>query len=97
MRREKKSKAGTIIVVLILITLVLVAVMCYIFVLKPSINGYVVNKQVQAQDATLNTILYQIQQQGYAQIGDTQGNTITLIPYVPQAQVQQVQANAQAE
>jgi hypothetical protein len=99
MRGERKSRFGAIIVTLILIILVLISFIGYIFVLKPSMNGYVVNKQIQAKnqakDEVLNTILYQIQQQGYTQISDVQGNTIILVPYNPQTQVQQIRADIQ--
>jgi len=93
MRRERKNRTGTIMIVLIVIILILLSVILYSFVLKPSINGYVINKQIQAKDATLNTILLQIQQQGFAQISDTEGNTVVLVPY----NVQQVQADVQGE
>ena len=88
-----KGNRTRIIIILIVIILVLLSVILYSFVLKPSINGYIVNKQIEVKDATLNTILYQIQQQGYAQISDTEGNTIVLVPY----NVQQMQADAQSQ
>jgi len=83
----KTNRTKLIIVVLIIVILILLSVILYSFVLKPWINGYVINKQIQAKDATLNAILYQIQQQGYTQIADSEGNTITLVPYnIQQAQ-----------
>jgi len=89
----KKSRSGLVIIILIIIVLILLGIILYSFVIKPSISGYVLNKQIEAKDATLNTILLQIQQQGYAQISDNQGNTIILVPYnVQQVEVPEAQA-----
>jgi len=74
---------------LIIIILILLAVIAYLFVIRPSISGYIVQKQIEAKDMTLNTLLIQIQQQGYAQITDTEGNAIILVPYNAQQAQQQ--------
>lgn len=58
--------------------------MMYAFLIKPGIDGYVVNKQLDAKDIVLSAMLAQIEQQGYTQISDAEGNTIVLIPYVPE-------------
>lgn len=69
---------------MIAVILVLVAIMMYAFLIKPGIDGYVVNKQLDAKDIVLSAMLAQIEQQGYTQISDAEGNTIVLIPYVPE-------------
>jgi hypothetical protein len=68
------------------IVIILLAVaLVYAFALKPAFNGYVVEKQVEAQDIVLNALLSQLYQNGYIQIpiGD---EVLTLVPYQPQQQ-----------
>jgi len=78
----------TFFIITLLVALVLILVVAYILLIKPSFNGYVVKKQIEAKDITLLNILNQVQQQGYAQI--TYGNqTLVLIPYNPQQQTNQ--------
>lgn len=77
------DKYRKLFVITLLVALVLIVIITYMFLLKPSFNGYVIKKQVEARDITLLTILNQIQQQGYAQI--TFGNqTLVLVPYNPE-------------
>ncbi len=72
--------------VTLVILLVLVVVLTYFLFIKPKLQGYVVNKQIEGKDLTLITILNQVQQQGYAQIA--YGNqTLILVPYNPNQQV----------
>lgn len=81
----------TLFIITMLVALVLVVIVAYILLIKPSFNGYVIKKQIEAKDLTLLNILNQVQQQGYAQI--TYGNqTLVLVPYAPQeGQAQQSQ------
>lgn len=39
--------------------------------------------QSQTKDMVLGAIIYQIQQQGYVEIIDINGNKLVLIPYIP--------------
>ena len=97
----RENRIGKVMIILIVIILVLLSVILYSFVLKPSINGYVVNKQIdsynQGVNDALNTLLLQLQQQGYAQISNAEGNSINLILPESCNQIQQVQADAQAQ
>jgi len=74
------NKAGKIIAILIIIILILLGFIAYMFLIKPAFNSYVIKKQIEAKDIVLGTLLLQIQQRGYAQITDNQGNIIILVP-----------------
>ncbi len=78
-----KDKRATIIIsVLLVIIVLLVGFILYSFLIKPQINGYVVEKQIEAQDMVFLGILSQVQQNGYVQIA--YGNqSLILVPYVP--------------
>ena len=80
MTSEKPSRVGLVIVILLLIIVVLFGVIAYSFWIKPSIDGYIVQKQVEAKDIVLAAILAQLQQQGYVQISDKDGKSIVLVP-----------------
>ena len=68
------------ILVLIAIIIILLGIVTYIVFVKPSLNGYIVNKQLEAKDIVLNSLLMQIQQRGYAEI--VFGNqSLILVPY----------------
>lgn len=76
---QRKNNNGKLIVVLIFIILVLVGVVLYMTALKPAVQGYVVEKQIFAQNMVVDAILTQVQQQNYIQLIDGEGNTIDLI------------------
>ena len=81
--REERNPYRTLFIFTLIVALVLILVVVYIFLIKPTIQGYVVNKQVEATDFIIGTILNQVQQQGFVQL--TYGNqTMVLIPYNPQ-------------
>lgn len=73
------NRQGIIIILLVAIILVLLGVIAYSYLLKPAINGYIVEKQTEAKDVVLSTLLAQVEQQGYAQIFDKSGNSIILV------------------
>jgi uncharacterized protein (UPF0333 family) len=75
-----KNRTGKIIVILVLVIIILLGILAYFFVIKPSINGYVIKTQNEAKDVVLSSILYQIQQQGFVTITDQAGNSIILAP-----------------
>lgn len=77
----QKDKNRLIISVLIIIILVLLGIILYSFVVKPSLNGYVIQKQLEAQDITLNTLVSQVQQKGYAEIFIGNNQSLILVPY----------------
>ncbi len=78
--KKGKIKYTKFTIVLIIIVLILISFILFNFVIKSKIDNYILNKQLEAKDATLNSILMQINQRGYAQITDTQGNVINLAP-----------------
>ncbi|MEX2017571.1 MAG: hypothetical protein WD876_03800 [Candidatus Pacearchaeota archaeon] len=81
-----------IIIVLAVFVVLLAFVVLYAFVLAPAIQGYSVQRQTEGVQIAVNTILAQIQQQGYVVISVGEGQSLVLIPYVPpQEQVQQPQ------
>jgi len=80
MNMERKNPAGKIVLALVLIIAVLLAVILYMVWAKPAINGYVIEKQIEAKDIVLSSILAQLQQEGYVTIADQEGNSIVLVP-----------------
>lgn len=75
----------TLFIFTLMVLLVLVAVAVYIFAIKPTIQGYIVNRQVEAGDYIIGTIINQVQQQGYVQLS-YMNRTVILIPYQQPAQ-----------
>lgn len=79
MRQDKNS---IVIGVLVLLVIILSVLVIYAFVLKPVITGYVVGKQVEAQEIVVNNILLQLQQNGYVEIS-VGNDSLILVPYQP--------------
>ena len=69
----------------LVVALVLILVVAYVMFIKPAINGYVIQKQIEAKDITLLSIVSQIQQQGFAQI-NLGNQTLVLVPVNPNQQ-----------
>jgi hypothetical protein len=82
---NKEERRGLVIKVLLAIIVILVLFIIFIFVVRPSFNNYVYNKQIAAQAIVLNNILYQLQQQGYVQLPVGENQTLILVPYKPSA------------
>ncbi len=57
----KDVKFKVAIGVIVILTLALLTVV----VIAPSFQGYVINKQIESQQAAVNTIIQQVNQQGY--------------------------------
>lgn len=75
---------------LVLVIVILVAVVVFSFWIKPTFDGYVVQKQVDAQALVYQDIINQIQQNGFFQM--RAGNqTLLLAPFNPQQGQQPVQ------
>ncbi len=81
MKNSGMNTQGKIIVALIFVVVVLLGFILYTFALKPQINGYVINKQVEAQTILLSNLIQQIQQYGYVQIPVGEDQVLTLVPY----------------
>ncbi len=72
-----------------IIIVVLILVLVYVLLVGPKIQGYVVQKQVDAQQSAVQAIVQIVNQQGYVVLG--QGNdSVVLVKYNPE------QANNQA-
>jgi len=83
MRDGERSKQGLIIKILIAIIVLLALVLLYFFVVKPSVDSYVLNKQIEAQQLVFANMIAQLQSTGAYQLAI--GNqTLVLIPYNPQ-------------
>ncbi|MEN7982652.1 MAG: hypothetical protein ABFQ65_04345 [Nanoarchaeota archaeon] len=83
------NKQGKLIAIMAVVIIVLAIAVVYSFALRPAFNGYVVEKQMEAQDIVLNALLSQLQQNGYIQIpfGD---EVLTLVPYQPPVEQQEI-------
>jgi len=83
------------IAVIVLLALVIV----YFFVAQPQIQGYVVKKQVEAQQiavqTTIQTIMNLVKQQGYVQLG--QGNESMILMQIKPEQLNQLVTANQAK
>lgn len=69
--------------VLVAIIIILAVVVIYALIIRPAFNGYVTNLQNQGANQgvvyTINTILSQVQQNGYTQIPAGNNQTLTLM------------------
>jgi type II secretory pathway pseudopilin PulG len=79
--RERRD--NRLIVILIVIILLLAGFLLYILVIQPKFNGYVVEKQVDAQRQVISALIQSVNQNGFVQITDASGNTIVLVPAQP--------------
>lgn len=84
--REMKSMGNSgknknrLVAVMAFVIVIMAAVLVYSFALEPTFNGYVVSKQIEAQDIVLSSLISQIQQNGYVQIPVGE-EVLTLVPY----------------
>lgn len=93
MYEESADKGKWVVRGLVIAVIVLLALVIYAFIIAPSINAYVVQKQLEVKDYVLTTMLSQIEKQGYTEI--VNGNdTIILVPYNPQNTGSNLQANS---
>ena len=67
----------------VLLLLLFVGVFVYAMFIKPSIQGYVIQKQLEASNFVLTGIIDQVQKQGYVEIRVGDEQSLILIPYVP--------------
>jgi len=72
----------------VLLILILACALAYVALIKPKVQGYVINKQVEAQGIVVKAIMNQVNAQGYVQLFDG-NNSIILVKYVPPADQQQ--------
>lgn len=62
------------------IIILLVLILAYVLFIGPSINGYLVLKQIEAQKVAVNTIIGIVEQQGYVVLGE-ENKSIILVKY----------------
>jgi len=75
--RDKKMVIATIAIVVLALALI------YVLLIEPKIQGYVVQKQVNAQEVTVQAIVQIVNQQGYVVLG--QGNdSVVLVKSNPE-------------
>jgi len=75
-------KLRTYLKISITIIIVLLLVIVYFLIARPQLQGYVIRKQIEAQQTAIQTILQIVQQQGYIQIGQG-NNSVILVPFNP--------------
>ena len=78
------NKYRTFFVATLLVAIVLIGVLVYMVFLKPTIQGYAVEKQVEGANFAVSNIISQIQQQGFAQISLGDNQSLFLAPFDPQ-------------
>ena len=62
------NRTNILIAILVAVIVVLALIMVYVFVIKPQISGYNVEKQTEGVQIAINYILAQLQQNGFLQI-----------------------------
>jgi len=86
------NKSNIVMTIMVLVIVVLAAIVLYTLVVKPKLSGYVVQKQTEGVQIAVNSILLQVQQNGFVQIPLNENQTLYLAPFDPQALQQQQQA-----
>ena len=84
-----KTKRDILVIALVVVVVLLIGFISYTFLIQPAINSQVIgwaNKGYsQAQIDMINSMLSQIQKNGYVLLPTGNGNqTIALVPYQPQ-------------
>ncbi len=77
----KKDKRDVLILVLAITVILLLGIIGYVFLIRPAINGLVIQGYNQAQVDLINTILAQVQTNGFVQIPTGEDQSIILVPY----------------
>ena len=81
------DKSKVVIIVLAILVVVLAIVVLYSFVIQQAIQGYNVQRQTEGMQIAVNSILLQLQQQGFVQIPMGEGQQpLVLVPYTPPQQ-----------
>jgi hypothetical protein len=76
----QKISDQTLIRTLSVVILILLAVVVYSYAVKPAINAFVIEKQIEARDMTLEYLISSVETNGYVEL--TKGNeTLILVPY----------------
>jgi len=73
--RDRRLTIAVVIIVLLALALV------YLLFISPGINGYIVKKQIDAQQIAVDAIVQIVDQQGYVALTDSNNNSVVLIKY----------------
>ena len=74
------------ITILVILVVLLAAVLVYLFVVQPAIQGYNIQRQSEGVQIAVSAILTQLQQQGFVQIPLGENQTLILVQWTPQQQ-----------
>ncbi|OYT36476.1 hypothetical protein B6U91_01165 [Candidatus Pacearchaeota archaeon ex4484_71] len=77
--RSNKDKKSVAIWILSILVILLVLTMVFFFVVKPKINKYVFNKQIEAQSYVFADMINQLQNKGFYQV-QIGNQTLVLVP-----------------
>lgn len=89
------DRRNTLMLVLVLVIVVLAGILIFTLLVRPAISGYSIEKQQEGVQIAVNSILLQLQQQGFVQI-PIGNQTLILVPYQPQqTEPQQTQTSGQ--
>jgi len=77
--RGSSRDQSKLVIIMAAVIIVLALLVVYSLALKPAFNGYVVEKQTEAQYMVVNTLLGQLDQSGYIQIPISEDEAITLV------------------
>ena len=77
---KQNQKNVAIISTLIAIIAVLLIVLLFVLIVQPKFNAYVVNKQFEAQQMVVASMINSLNTQGYVIITDANGQSIVLVP-----------------
>ena len=83
-----KDKKARVMAILVGVIVILVLVLLYFFVVRPSMDNFVLNKQIEGVNFAYADVVNQIQSQGYfaLPLGQNEAGedqTLVLVPYVP--------------
>ncbi len=78
------DRTNVLITILVLVIVILAGVLIFTFMIRPAFNGYVLDKQVEAQNILLANIVAQATQNGFVQIPIDGNQTLFLAPFNPQ-------------
>jgi len=81
---KEKNPYKTLFVLTLVVLLVLVVISAYLFVVKPTINGYVIEKKNEGYRIAITDIVLSVQQQGFVQIPLSDDQSLVLVPYTSQ-------------
>jgi hypothetical protein len=77
------NRTNILITILVLVVVILAGVVIFTFLIRPSFNGYIIDKQIEAQNVLLANIVLQVQQTGFVQI-PVGNQSLFLAPFNPQ-------------